>query len=316
MAKIQKISTPKKNISVTQPHTMVCVIEASLKGNEELLFFLASDLHLDHPKCNRQLLKTHLDECVAKNGFIIFNGDILCVMQGKNDKRHSKSSVRAEDMNDAYFDSVVENAVEFLLPYAKHILFMGVGNHETAILKRVEVNLLRRMIELIFYKTGHRIALGQYHGWIYIRGRFEVSNRGKTSMDPIIKYLIYHNHGSGGDSPVTGGSIEDNRKMTHVEGEDAIWMGHNHNKYDRQQAVHFLCTKSMKAKLRIIENIRTGTYKQEYTGQGWHIETNKSPKPLGGTWLQLKGGYSTETNGRCFFPKIWKTWHDEIEITE
>lgn len=304
-----------KKLTVSQSHSMVTIIEAELeKAGEELLFLLISDLHLDHPKCNRDLLKSHMDECVQRGGKILMNGDILCVMQGRNDKRHNKSSVRPEDMNDSYFDSVVENAVEFLLPYAEHILFIGIGNHESAIIKRVEINLLKRLIDLIFYKTGHRIALGEYHGWIYIKGLMGLGKRDRRSVTTI-SYLIYHNHGTGGDSPVTGGSIEDARKMTQVESCDAIWQGHNHNKYTRQVAVHYLDRnpQSMKPKIRVVEFIRTGTYKQEYTGHGWHIETNKPAKPLGGIWLRLT--HCRGDNQTHFFaPSITPTWHNEIEI--
>lgn len=292
---------------------MVCVLEKEVKASETITFLLASDLHMDHPKCNRELLKAHFDECVERDGYILLNGDILCVMQGKYDRRHNKASVRPEHMKDAYFDTLVDEAVEFLLPYADRILFMGTGNHEAAIFNRVEIDLLKRMCDLIFYKTGHRIALGQYHGWIYIKGIY--GNSQDRRQQSTVSYKIYHNHGTGGDAMVTGGSIEDHRKMTQVEGADAIWMGHNHNKYAKQQAVHYFDTKpkSMKPKLRIVENIRTGAYKQEYTGHGWHIETGKAPKPLGGVWLTLKV-CKPHRNTVFFAPSITPTWHQEIEL--
>ncbi len=300
-------------MKVFQTHPMVCVIEKQLaKAGEELNFLLLSDLHMDHPKCDRNLLKAHMDECVKKKGYILLNGDILCVMQGRQDKRHNKSSVRPEDMSDSYFDKVVENAAEFLLPYAKHILFIGCGNHEPALIKRLEIHLLQRLTDLIYYKTKHRIVLGQYHGWVYIKGLYGASKdrRGVRT----ISYKIYHNHGSGGDAAVTQGAIEDHRKMTQVETADAIWMGHNHNKYSKQVAVHYLDTnpQSMVPKLRIVENIRTGTYKQEYTGHGWHIETGKAPKPLGGVWMSLK---LTLSDNKAFFAShITPTWVPEMDI--
>src|SRR5439155_16720180 len=111
-----------------------------------------------------------------------------------------------------------------------------------------------------------------------------------SRMANRMSYKIYHNHGAGGDAPITGGAIEDSRLQMYVEGVDAIWTGHNHNKYSRQLGVAYLDTnpQSMAAKIRIVEVIRSGTYKQEYTGQGFHIERRGSPKPLGGVWLELK----------------------------
>jgi hypothetical protein len=304
----------KIHVTVTQTHSMVCRIDAVMRPGDELKFFLANDLHLDHPKCNREILQQHFEETIAANGYILLNGDILCVMQGISDKRHNKSSIRPEDVTDTYFDSVVDNAAEFLLPYAKHILFMGIGNHESAVIKRLETNLLRKLCDLIYYKTKHRIALGEYHGFIYVVATDAATAKLGSRRASKISYKIYHNHGAGGDAPITGGTIEDSRLQMYVEGVDAIWTGHNHNKYNRQLGVAYLDTnpQSMQAKIRIVEVIRSGTYKQEYTGHGFHIEKRGSPKPLGGVWLDLKYVYSTK--GRFLAPSIKSTWHEALTI--
>lgn len=301
-------------VKVIQQGSMVCIIEKKLKLNAKVEFLLLSDLHFDHPKCNREMLKQHIEECVEKDGYILINGDMFCVMQGRGDKRHTKSDVRPEDSNSRYFDSIVENAVEFFLPYAEKILFIGTGNHETSVLKRLETDLLRKFVELMYYKSKHRIVLGAYHGWIWIKCIIGIDN--KVGSGNTVSYLIYHNHGTGGEAPVTGGTIEDSRKMTQVEGMDAIWQGHNHNKYNRQVGVHYLDKNpgSLKAKFRIVEVIRTGSYKQEYTGNGWHIETNKSAKPLGGIWLTLIPRRSKDKSTKFLAPTITPTWHGPLEI--
>ena len=303
-------------MNVIQTSPMVCMIEKQIKIGEKMLFLLLSDIHFDHPKCQRELLRQHIEECIARDGYILINGDFFCVMQGKYDKRHNKADVRPENMKANYFDSIVDDAVEFFEPYAERILFVGLGNHETAILKRVETDLLQKFVDLIYYKTKHRIVKGEYHGWIYIKAMYGNEKNikyGRRSVSTL-SYLIYHNHGTGGEAPVTGGSIEDNRKSTQVEGQDAIWMGHNHNKYTRQVAVHYLDKnpQSFRPKMRIIEMIRTGSYKQEYTGSGFHIETNKSAKPLGGIFLTLT---AVKSGDRKFLaPSLEKTWHEPIEI--
>lgn len=295
---------------VSQPHYMVCRIDTELKANESINFFLANDLHLDNPYCNRELLKSHLDKTVAENGYIMMNGDIFCVMQGKSDKRHNKAALRPEDCTDTYFDSVVENAVEFFLPYAERILYIGLGNHETSIIKKVEINILKRFVDLIYYKTGHRIVLGQYHGFIYIVNT--PSNVSGKRSSPRYSYKIYHNHGAGGDAPITNGTIEDSRLLMNVEGVDAIWTGHNHNKYNAQKSVVYLDTnpQSMQAKMRIVDTIRSGTYKQEYKGSGFHIEKRGPAKPLGGVWLSLTQILSGKT--QFLSPKVETSWHEPI----
>lgn len=203
---------------------MVCIIEytlKSIKDQRELIFLLASDLHMDHPKCNRELLKAHFDECVERGGRILLNGDIFCVMQGRSDKRHNKGSVRPENMKDNYFDSIVNTAVEFLLPYAKHILFIGAGNHETSIYKRVEIDLRHHTFDI---DPAMILPENKFCGpleSVFYPSTFAAYQQERRSQ-MTLSYTIYHNHGTGGEAPVTGGSIEDNRKQTQVEGADAI----------------------------------------------------------------------------------------------
>jgi hypothetical protein len=43
---------------------------------------ILSDIHWDNPKCDRQLLKKHLDYCLEHNIPVHINGDMFCLMQG------------------------------------------------------------------------------------------------------------------------------------------------------------------------------------------------------------------------------------------
>lgn len=302
-------------VKVTQAHGMALVIEVNLRSSDSLEFFLASDLHLDHPHCHRDLIRRHFEETISRGGYILLNGDILCVMQGKFDKCGNKASIRSSHMGGDYFDKIEDETVEFLAPYAHHILFMGLGNHETSVIGRTEHNILRSVCDKLYHKTGHRIALGQYHGFITIRAKLGDPKKGNDRTVSRISYTMYHNHGTGGESPVTKGNIEFERKNTHVEGVDAVWMGHNHQKTNHQTAVMYLDRTTGMPKLRIIESIRTGGYKQEFVGQGWHIETGKSPKPLGGIWLRLKVVNKRNTS-KTFAPEVVKSWHEDIEIDD
>ncbi len=49
------------------------------KNWEETKVLLISDLHWDNPKCDRALLKKHLDEALAGNHDILINGDLFCL---------------------------------------------------------------------------------------------------------------------------------------------------------------------------------------------------------------------------------------------
>ena len=71
----------------------------SATSNAEFNFMLTSDWHFDNPKTNRALLFKHLDQIKEKNGYIIINGDIPCLMQGKYDPRKNKSAILPEHVS-------------------------------------------------------------------------------------------------------------------------------------------------------------------------------------------------------------------------
>ena len=116
---------------------------------QPVTFLLASDIHLDNPKCNRGLLKQHLEECKAINGKALFFGDVMCLMQGKKDRRGSKGDIRPEHLGGNYFDLVFRESADFLKPYGEMILMMGDGNHETAVLNNQEIDPLENVVRLM-----------------------------------------------------------------------------------------------------------------------------------------------------------------------
>ena len=247
---------------------------------EETKVLLISDLHWDNPKCDRDLLKKHLDEALKGNHDILINGDLFCLMQGAYDPRKSKSDIRPEHNSANYFDAIINTAVDWFTPYAHLIKLVAYGNHETTILKRQETDIIERFVTLLNYKTGSDIQVGGYGGWVRIQ-----FNDGSTTQSFKIKYL----HGFGGGGAVTRGTIQHNRMSVNVEGADAIWMGHVHEDYEMTYTVEQL-TQHDTVILRDILMIRTSAYKEEYGdgSKGWHIERGASPKPIGGRWLILK----------------------------
>lgn len=258
------------------------------KNWEETKVLLISDLHWDNPKCDRELLKKHLDQAVKGNHDILINGDLFCLMQGAYDPRKSKSDIRPEHNSANYFDAIINTAVDWFAPYAHLIKLVGYGNHETAILKRQETDIIERFVTLLNYKTGSAIQVGGYGGWI----RYQF-NDGSNTQSFKIKYM----HGFGGGGAVTRGTIQHNRMSVNVEGADAIWMGHVHEDYELTYTVEELTNKDT-VMLRDILMIRTSAYKEEYGdgSKGWHIERGASPKPIGGRWLIMKPFRDEKTN--------------------
>ena len=130
-----------------------------------ILAMTASDLHWDNPKCDRKRLKKDLDYALEHDLDIFINGDLFCAMQGRYDGRRMKGDIREEHNTNTYLDSLVSTAVSWFEPYAKNIRLIGYGNHETAILKNCETDLLERLVDGLNAR-GADITLGGYGGWV------------------------------------------------------------------------------------------------------------------------------------------------------
>lgn len=244
---------------------------------------LLSDVHWDNPKCDRKLLKKHLDEAKAKNAKIILNGDTFCLMQGAYDPRKMKSDIRPEHNTSDYFDAIVRTAVEFFEPYAENIALVCHGNHETSILKRQETDIVVRFVDLmnLVHRPKQAIKVGGYGGWIRIKFN-------RPNSNDLESFKIKYFHGSGGGGIVTKGMISNQRRQAAVHGADIIWTGHVH---EDVQAIFMAETLNKSDVIELVEtlHITTSTYKEEYADgdNGWHIERGAPPKPLGGMWLEF-----------------------------
>jgi hypothetical protein len=251
---------------------------------KEAEFLLISDLHWDNPHCDRDLLKRHLDQAVAKNAPIIMNGDTFCLMQGRGDPRRSKDEIRPEHNKGNYLQAVVNDAVQWFKPYAKHIALIGYGNHETSVIRNVEFDVLQMFVTIMNHENGTDIQVGGYGGAILFG-----FNTNKAA-NHWYRWAMHYYHGSGGGGPVTKGTIQDQRIMAMLEGYDCTWQGHVHELYHHINMVQFLNRNNYQISQRPMHQIRTATYKEEYQGGvgGFHVERGRPPKPLGGYWMKLK----------------------------
>ena len=250
------------------------------KPFEPLKVLLLSDLHWDNPKCQRTLLKRHLDEALAQGCDVLLNGDTFCLMQGAYDPRKSKSDIRPEHNVNNYLDAVIGSAIEWFAPYAHLIKLVGYGNHETSILKRQETDVIERFVSGMNIAHGSNIQAGGYGGWVVYEFRDNHKHRAR--------YRIKYFHGAGGAAPVTLGTIQSNRMQVFVENADMIWQGHVHNDYELTYMTERLSLYNI-IELKEVVHVRTATYKEEYNDGkgGWHVERGAGPKPLGGRWLHL-----------------------------
>ena len=246
---------------------------------------MLSDLHWDNPHCDREMLKRHLDYCLEEDIPVMINGDMFCLMQGRGDNRRNKSDIRPEHNNAKYLDSIVETAVDWFLPYASIIKLVGYGNHETAIIKWQETDILQRFVDLLNYKAGSNIQTGGYGGWLVIK-----QNSGWGSKySSKVKYF----HGSGGGGIVTKGAINLTRALETYENFDVFTMGHIHEnscRNDVRDTIDHHSVGGYVLKQKQLHLMLTGTYKEEYGdgSQGWHVERGAPIKPLGGRILTIK----------------------------
>jgi hypothetical protein len=268
-------------------HKIARNVHSLTLSKEENRVALLSDIHWDNPKCDREMLKRHLDYCLENQIPVFINGDFFCLMQGKGDKRGNKSDIRPEHNNAKYLDSVVETAVEWWSPYASILTVIGYGNHETSIIKYQETDLLQRFVDLMNYKNKANIFTGGYGGWMVIK----YETRTSTSLT---KYLKYH-HGLGLGGVVTRGAINLTRALEIYENMDVFVMGHIHENSSRNDVRDSIQYNQGKRCYELhqkqIHLAITGTYKEEYGdgSQGWHVERGAPVKPVGGRILTLHG---------------------------
>ncbi len=259
-----------------------------LEGKQAKIALL-SDLHWDNPKCDRELLKQHLNYCKKESIPIVIVGDMFCLMQGRGDNRRNKSDILPEHNNSHYLDSIVETAVEWFAPYAHLIAVIGYGNHETGIIKWQETDILKRFVKMMNLKHHMDIKLGGYGGWVIYNLRIRKGKGDSKGVTAAFKHKYYH--GSGGGGVVTKGALNLTRALEMYEGMDIFSMGHIHenaSRNDVREDLEYINGK-YKLKHKEIHHCITGTYKEEYEdgSKGWHVERGAPPKPLGGRILVL-----------------------------
>lgn len=271
-------------------------VEFSANGASELWVLITADWHWDNPKCRLDLIERDLKLAKDIGAMVLSCGDHFCAMQGKYDKRSSKDSLRPEHQTGSYLDALVETAADFLKPYADVMGMISMGNHETAIYGRHETCLTSRLVERL-RMFGSSCVRGGYNGWLLYCGSARDKQKGSA-------YRMYYHHGSGGDAPVTQGTISMSRVSQYVDA-DCIVSGHIHLKNLGVMAREKLSPSGIR-KVYETALVRVSTYKDEYSPlEGWHIEKGKGPRPTTnpGYWMRLR--YDA---GKC---NLIATFHDQ-----
>lgn len=264
-------------------------------SKDENRLALLSDVHWDNPKCDRKMLKAHLEYCKENQIPIFINGDFFCLMMGKYDPRRNKQDILPEHNKVNYLDAVIETAVEWWSPYAHLLTVIGYGNHETAIIKNLETDPLQRFVDLLNYTNKTNVQTGGYGGWLVLKYSYYET----TILSKNLKYF----HGSSGGGIVTRGAINLTRALEIYENMDIFVMGHIHEnscRNDVRDSINYNTGKRIyEIEQKQIHLAITGTYKEEYQDGafGWHVERGAPVKPVGGRILLLNGTRD-RTDGR------------------
>lgn len=277
-----------KPFNVGKLHDHAVVVDFKLPSqNDKCAILLTADHHFDNPMCIRTILQRDHENALENNMMICAFGDIFCAMQGKMDRRHSKSSVLPENQVNNYYGSLVKEAADFYSKYAHNYIMMSPGNHETGVLKKVEYDLIDGLVERINLQEGSNIQQGLYRGWILIR----LWRKGNSRKFPDHTIKLAYHHGYGGGGPVTKGTIQTNRRANYMPDADVIVTGHIHEKWTMS-----IVRERLDNRFNIVYDeqyhVQVPTYKEEYhKGKGWHTERGGPPKPLGGIIMEIRKEY-------------------------
>jgi len=265
----------------TECKSGVITVELNSEETLEQAVYLISDAHFDSIASDRTVLKRHLDKALSEDALIILGGDWFDAMQGKFDPRRNLDELRPEYRCEKYFDVVVEDSAKFLEPYAKNIIAVTQGNHELAVRKNSNTDLVDR---LVFHLrlAGSKAVTGGWKGWF----RFLLRSHNRSGN---IK-LFYSHAGAGSVAPVTRGVIATNRQAVYEPDADVIWNGHSHTAY-----IVPIVRERLSVKGKIYNDVgwflRTPGYKRDWQMQdGFVAQKGLGPNPIGCAKIHLKFG--------------------------
>lgn len=275
-----ELTTPWE-VEETGPTVTTIRIQCDVNQSWEQWALITSDRHLDNPKCDRKMIKRHLEQAKERNAFNIDLGDNFDAMQGRDDRRGMKKDVLRENQENDYFDSLVEAHAEFYEPYISQFAVQGTGNHESGVLAKKETDLTKRFVKALKEK-GSPVVMGGYRGWV----RLLFSGSGKKQYRQSMK--LYYTHGGGGGGPVTKGVINTNRRAVYLPDADIVIGGHIHECWQVPITRARLSDAGVEYPDEQL-HLAIPTYKEEFfgTGNGFHHQNERAPKPLGAWWLRF-----------------------------
>jgi len=195
-------------------------IEKDYTTQKQFTIGLLSDIHLDAKHHDRQRFEADMDYLLDKQASVLINGDLVDAIMPTDRKRYSRAGDGLTE--DAQLNELCQFAVDRLAKYADIIDYIGVGNHEATCVKYNNVDIIQLIVYLMNQlrtKEKPPIQRGGYSGFVeYVFRRKDAATR---------RFVIYRDHGHGGNSPVTKGMIPLQRLYSTYMA-DVYWLGHSH----------------------------------------------------------------------------------------
>jgi UDP-2,3-diacylglucosamine pyrophosphatase LpxH len=253
--------------------------ERTLKANEvTTVGLLLSDVHFDSVKCDRDMLKDHLDKALALQASVYIFGDWFDLMQGMYDPRRSYSSLRPEYKSITYLDDVIDDAAEFLQPYKEVLAMIGRGNHETNIEKRLSTSPIDRLVGAL----NGGVMAGPYSGWVQL-----VYSRNSVTHGGRHQRMLHFHHGYGGNAPRSKGVLNVDLDQKEWPDADLIVSGHTHQKWHVPISVERI-TPHLNTYEDTVHHLKLGSYKKLDRFAGWEVEKGFQQPRLGGWWMDAE----------------------------
>lgn len=257
-------------------------LERQTKNSDTLYLMLASDVHFDSSLSDLQLFTDHLKQAEELKAPVLIAGDLLDAMQGRDDPRRAPEELLEKYHVSQYYDALVLDASDFLRGFKIPYYILGTGNHESAVLKHSNTNLIERLAYDLRLHGQPAEAAGY---WGYLRIMFQ--RVGKSSGSKII---YFHHSGVTGNAPVTKGMLAVNRQATYIQSADYILNGHNHHAYVTPVSVERL-TPTMRPYSQTVWYLRSPGYKlspaDSLSVNGYGVEKFRAPTPRGCLFLRL-----------------------------
>ena len=274
----------------TRHNPATATLEISSASTQILSVMLSSDIHFDSSLCDIDLYKKHLKIAEERQAPVLIAGDFFDAMQGHDDPRRSMEELKEKYKVSEYFDALVLDASDFLRKFKIPYYILALGNHETAVLNKINTNLIERLAYDLRMRGFKAEAMGY---WGYIRFQFKYKKGGGYAT----KTLYYH-HGSSTSAPVTKGVIQVARQAAYIHDADIVLNGHNHQSYVMPQQVERL-DQYMVPHTETVWYLRTPGYKMAAADSqqvyGFGPERHRAPTPRGCMFLDMEYQHGPET---------------------